>query len=163
MPQENANGRGYPSISLGLFVAGCVGLGSLIGILVRPRGWVPMAGDVALVPAGWLFSVGWLIYLLVLAILGHGLWRNTRTRSGWRWVFGLWWLHTILMAALGPLLFVARLPQLVGVFLIIAIATIAVIGLRVTQKDPRLMAYVLAIGAWLLFLLYLSSRALSAT
>lgn len=136
------------SRNFGLFLALCIGVGALAGIVARPDAWFDTLEKPKFFPPKSLLTIIWLIYLSAMAYVGARLWRHANETQRWRGSLGFWCVQ-ILCAWSWPLLlykFHALGPALIVTLLGTVCALIIALSLRL--RDPGTFPIALMCTIW---------------
>lgn len=158
MPKRTDFDQKNITISLGVFIAISLGVGSAIGIVSRPDDWFFALENQVVVPPQWILSLGWSLYFIASGLVGHALWRRSTRQRHWRWSIWVWCAHTVMMWTVSPVLYLAHRPGVATVLVTLAAGLMFDLGLHTWRREPKLAPHIVFIYLWLVLLMALGCQ-----
>ena len=135
-------------LALIAFLIVVLGIGSLIGLMVRPDPWYGTLDKPPFTPPDWVFAPVWTALYVMIAIAGWRTWM----RDGWRArAMTLWLMQMALNFAWTPMFFGAHVPS--AALIVIVVLLIAIVGfIRAAWPRDRIAAALfLPYALWVAF------------
>jgi tryptophan-rich sensory protein len=130
------------------FLIVVLGIGSLIGLMVRPDPWYGTLDKPPFTPPDWVFAPVWTALYVMIAIAGWRIWMRDDWRSR---AMMLWLMQMALNFAWTPMFFGAHVPG--AALIIIVVLLIAIVGfIRAAWPRDRIAAALFVpYAAWVTF------------
>lgn len=133
--------------SLLFFLIGVMGAGLSIGVLTAPGDWYAALQKPWFNPPNWVFGPVWTLLYLGIAYVGWRLWQQENQRI----LRQLWMLQMGLNLLWSPAFFVAQMPNLALLIIVMLLGTIFVFERRAWQSDRLSAVLLLPYLAWVSF------------
>lgn len=133
--------------SLLFFLIGVMGAGLSIGVLTAPGDWYAALQKPWFNPPNWVFGPVWTLLYLGIAYVGWRLWQQENQRI----LRQLWMLQMGLNLLWSPAFFVAQMPNLALLIMVMLLGTIFVFERRAWQSDRLSAVLLLPYLAWVSF------------
>lgn len=133
--------------SLLFFLIGVMGAGLLIGVLTAPGDWYAALQKPWFNPPNWVFGPVWTLLYMGVGYVGWRLWQQENQRI----LRQLWMLQIGLNLLWSPAFFVAQMPKLALLIIVMLLGTIFVFERRSWQSDPLSAVLFLPYLAWVSF------------
>ncbi len=133
--------------SLLFFLIGVMGAGLSIGVLTAPGDWYAALQKPWFNPPNWVFGPVWTLLYLGIAYVGWRLWQQENQRI----LRQLWMLQMGLNLLWSPAFFVAQMPNLALLIIVMLLGTIFVFERRAWQSDRLSAVRLLPCLAWVSF------------
>lgn len=121
--------------------------GLLIGVLTAPGDWYAALQKPWFNPPNWVFGPVWTLLYMGVGYVGWRLWQQENQRI----LRQLWMLQIGLNLLWSPAFFVAQMPKLALLIIVMLLGTIFVFERRSWQSDPLSAVLFLPYLAWVSF------------
>lgn len=133
--------------SLLFFLIGVMGAGLSIGVLTAPGDWYAALQKPWFNPPNWVFGPVWTLLYMGIGYVGWRLWQQENQRI----LRQLWMLQIGLNLLWSPAFFVAQMPKLALLIIVMLQVTIIVFERRTWQSDRLSAVLFLPYLAWVSF------------